>query len=41
VVISAVLDHGICAARVFQGKSAAGTFASLGMALNELATATY
>jgi putative effector of murein hydrolase len=41
VVISAVSDHGIGAARVFQGKSVAGTFATLGMALNALATATY
>ena len=41
VVISAVFNHGISAARVFQGKSVAGTLASLGMALNALATATY
>jgi putative effector of murein hydrolase len=40
VVISAVSNHGIGAARIFQGKSVAGTFASLGMALNALATAT-
>jgi len=41
VAISDVSDHGIGAARVFQGKSVAGNLASLGMALNALATATY
>ncbi len=41
MVISAVSDHGIGVTRVFQGKSVAVTLASLGMALNALATATY
>jgi len=41
VAISAVSDHGIGAASVFQGQSVAGTLASLGVALNALATATH